>query len=102
MLKRQHGPHLEPAALAWMKLDRAAMQTRDALDDRQSQARAARLAVRVLAALEWRLEAFEFFRAQPFAAIADGDMNRARVCPRPDGQPCLSVDDGVLHQVHHE
>src|SRR5262245_36699712 len=57
---RQHDPHFEPAAVARMKLQRAAMQARDPFDDREAEACAAGPAMCVSAALKRRLQRLEF------------------------------------------
>src|ERR1700754_4111768 len=68
---RQHDPHLEPTAVARMKLQRAAVQARDPLDDGEADPRAARPAMCVPAALKRSLQRFELGGRKTGAAIAD-------------------------------
>src|SRR5579863_840756 len=79
----QHGPYFQPSALARVKLQRAAVQLRDPLDDRKPETGPAAVRTRITSALKRRLQRLEFLHRQAFAAIAHRDISRPRIEPSP-------------------
>src|SRR3954447_18768663 len=98
-VQRQRDERLETAAFTRTKLQRAAVQTRDALDDRKPETCAARMRPCVRAAAERRLEFFHFCGVDSAAAIADGDTRSIAFGPCAHGEARTSIRNRVVHQI---
>ncbi|KAH0441744.1 hypothetical protein KCU90_g2256, partial [Aureobasidium melanogenum] len=93
---------LTATALARMKLQAAAVQPCNPLDNRKPQPGTAAVRARIAAALKRRFQLFQFLRRKPFAAIANRHIHGVACGPASYGKPAAAVDDRVLHEVHQE
>src|SRR5262245_27954606 len=95
--QRQAGD--EAAAGAAQELERAAVRARDALDDREAEARAACAGARVVQPREGPLHALDFGRRDAGTAVAHFDRRAFGHAPRLDLDGLARVAQGVVDQV---